>query len=145
MKTADVIKGQIVLTPTQALLRARKEDGSYNSERLRVLWKNLMAYYYNEVFTKLPDAKKSGQLIHLRNKFSTVDIGLVMDCIVSKWVEFGKSLKDQGMVQEFPDLPNIGFVLKHGEAAVRFWQKSTEPVLQFEGLKPFVPSKQQCS
>jgi hypothetical protein len=68
-------------------------------------------------------------------------VGRVMSAVVGWWTYFGKFLKEQGVVQDFPDKPHVGFFLKHAGLAVDFWKdglhNEVNPVAN-PGLKPYL-------
>ena len=90
-----------------------------------------------------PSKKWSSKLTNLRKLVEpVVDIGVLLVHIIRFWGQFGKWLKEQGIVQDFPDLPHLGFLLKHGEMALQFFktQTSDTTVDKPSGLKMFDPA-----
>lgn len=128
MKVDDVYKEacEKTLTVESALLKARKGKESYTTMRLSALWRDLNLVFNPGVFQKAFSMKNLGQFSHIA-KTEGVDLGDVMVSAVRDWMGFGKYLKGQGLVFDFPDSPNIGFFLKHFEGAARFSKKNLEP------------------
>lgn len=127
------------LTVEQAILKAKNGKKSYTSLGLKVLWQDLNIVHNPGVFQKPLTMKEQGQLGYLAKSLATLDIGPIMASVLADWIGFGKFLKDQGLVWDFPDKPSIGFFLKHGGMAFEFSKKLGSSVSV--GLKPFDPDE----
>lgn len=128
------------LTVEQAISKARNGKKSYTALGLAGLWRDLNIIHNPGVFQKALTLKESGQLAWLGKSLAEIDVGRVMATVFQDWINFGKFLKDQGIVQDFPDKPNIGFFLKHGGMAFEFSKKLSTPAVS-GGLKPFDPNE----
>lgn len=128
-----------ILTPSQAVVKAKNGKKSYTSLGLKVLWQDLNIHQNPGVFQVPMTMKVQGQFGHLNKRLAGVDVGWLMHDTVLNWVGFGKFLKDQGVVQDFPDKPHPGFFLKHAELAVGFSKKQLDVGLG--GMKPFDPDE----
>lgn len=128
------------LTPEQAVLKAKNGKKSYTSSGLKVLWKDLITTQNPGVFQAPITEKAKGQFGHLNKKMVGVDVGWLMHDAILDWVRFGKYLKGQGVVHDFPDKPEVGFFLKHAELAVGFSKKQHEAP-KAGGMKPFDPNE----
>lgn len=131
------------LTPAQAIINAKKGRNSYTSLRLQLLWRDLVAYYSPPgMFQKSLTKKAAGQLTYITKQFVGYDpdFGWILNTVVAGWVGFGKFLKEQGIVHDFPDKPDPGFLLKHLTLAVEFGGK-THQTVGSDGAKPFDPNE----
>jgi len=130
------------LTGEAAILKA-KLKGEPTTLRLVQLWKDLHVVFKHKVFLAPVSSKERGQFSQLRKLLGgESDVCLVMNAVLKDWLGFGKFLKEQGVVQDFPDHPHVGFLLKHGLLADQFRVKAvvmavTEPLVG--GLKPYEP------
>jgi hypothetical protein len=138
VKTEDVLQlHQKKLTPEEAIHKAKKGKESYTTSGLKGLWRDLQNYYYPGVFQCHLTFKDQGKLGLLRKTLPKVDIGEVMWAVLRDWVGFGKFLKDQGLVLDYPDTPHVGFFLKHSGMMVEFSKKLSTPSTS-GGPKPYV-------
>jgi hypothetical protein len=128
VKLNDFLKeSQISLTPEQAILKAKNGSESYKPMALGVLWVTLCRIYNPGTFQAQPSITNLGQLKHIIAKLGGVDVGFVMDKVIGNWLDFGRYLKDQGLVFDWPDKPNVGFLLKHITPAVEFSKQVSAP------------------
>jgi hypothetical protein len=131
------------LTLEQAFVKAKKGKTSYTSLRLAGLWRDLNVIYATGVFQTEPTLKVLGQFSHLAKKLKgECDLGQVMARVIRDWIDFGKFLKDQGLVLDYPTKPEVGWFLQHCGMAVEFSKKLSSPSVS-GGLKPFVPGEYQ--
>ena len=134
MKVEEFLQeSQEVLTLDKVLEKANVKPMS--STRLYHLWRDLNVVVKTGVFIVEASPKVAGQFSHLGKKFGPVLIPIMVD-VVHNWIDFGKFLKEQGIVYDFPDKPHPGFFLKHGEMAVQFHEKQKAP--KTSGPKPYV-------
>jgi hypothetical protein len=85
--------------------------------------------------------KTLGQLKHIVSKIEGVDIGIVLSRVIGAWTDFCKRLKNQGLCYDYPDNPQVGFLLYHIGEAVE-WSKK-DPVIPAKkgGMKQYEPSQ----
>lgn len=128
MKVEDILKQEQdkKLTIPSALEKARCGKKSYTAMRLSRLWQDLNIVCNPGVFQKPFLWKNVGQMSHVM-KTEGVDVGDVMAAVIRDWMGFGKYLKAQGFVKDFPDDPDVGFFLKHLERAARFTKEELTP------------------
>lgn len=136
MKAEDfLIEHQNSLTLESALLKVKGKPLS--SQRLYTFWRELNAVFKTKTFIVESSHKTAGQFALLGKKLGPAIIPTMME-VVQNWTAFGKFLKEQGVVHDFPDTPHAGFFLKHGEIATQFHSQASKPL---GGLKPYVIMK----
>lgn len=141
MKAEDLFIEMTKGMTEEQVIQKAKAKGKPSSLRLSQLWKDLHVVHNVEVYVGPASPKEQGQFTQLAKLMDGTDVCRVMSTVVRDWVPFGKFLKEQGVVQDFPDHPHAGFLLKHGVLAAQFHHRDAlkEPVFQGGGLKPYVP------
>jgi DNA-binding Lrp family transcriptional regulator len=144
MKAGDLLSQLTKEMTEEQVITKAKSKGSPSSLRLSQLWKDLHAVHKVEVYVGPISPKEQGQFTQLAKLLAGLDACYVMSTVIRDWVPFGKFLKEQGVVYDFPDRPHVGFLLKHGLMAGQFYEKDAlqttlGAVNQSEGLKPYIP------
>ena len=126
MKAADILKSmQNSMTEKDAIAKATV-GSKLTSHRLRQLWQDLHSVHKVGVYVSPMTIKEGGQLTQLAAKMQGTELPRVMSAVIHDWLGFGKFCKEQGVVQDYPDHPHIGFFLKHALLADQFQKKGTE-------------------
>lgn len=131
------------MTVDQAVEKAKAKKGHYTGISLEILWKDLNVILKTGKFQVPMTQKQRGQFGHLAKKYGSEDlgdIGSVMHIAMRDWMAFGKFLKGQGLVQDFPDKPEIGFFLKWAEMGFEFQKSQAASLKAPMGMKMHVVS-----
>lgn len=125
MKSADVLAFHTKpKTLDEILKKACPTQGEPpTSPRAQGLWKDLHALYYPDMFCQRMTKQQTGQLVQALKKLEDGGLfaAMALADAVKNWAGFGKFVKAQGLVSDYPEFPHLGFFLKH-HGLIQQWE-----------------------